>query len=121
MGSCVVMVNSGGSNRWQVVSLRSVAFQCGRCGVSGEKSTPAHLSPKSVAPGQGKELLQLSVFGLGGDEDGDVGVGVFPESEEILIGGAGFGCITLEHVSAGEGEPGQWMNHTQGGNRAVCQ
>src|SRR5260370_69116 len=81
-----------------------VAMECGRGGVSGEKSTPAHLSPKSVAPGQGKELLQLSVFGLGGDEDGDVGVGVFPESEEILIGGAGFGCITLEHVSPGEGE-----------------
>src|SRR5258708_769460 len=102
MGSCVVMVNSGGSNRWQVVSLRSVAFQCGRCGVRGEKSTPAHLSPKSVAPGQGKELLQLSVFGLGGDEDGDVGVGVFPQREEVLIGPARLRCIALQRVSAGE-------------------
>jgi len=28
-------------------------------------------------------------------EDGDVGVGVFPEREEVLIGGAGFGSGVL--------------------------
>jgi hypothetical protein len=32
-------------------------------------------------------LLQLGVLRLGFFEDGDIGVGVFPESEEILIGG----------------------------------
>ena len=31
--------------------------------------------------------LQLRVLGLGLPQDGDVGVGVLPESEEILIGG----------------------------------
>ncbi len=36
-------------------------------------------------------LVELSVFGLGLFEDGDVRVGVFPEGEEILVGGAGFG------------------------------
>ena len=36
-------------------------------------------------------LFQLRVLRLGFFEDGDVGVGVFPEGEEILIGGAGFG------------------------------
>jgi hypothetical protein len=34
-------------------------------------------------------LRELGVFGLGLLEDGDVGVGIFPEGEEILIGGAG--------------------------------
>jgi hypothetical protein len=33
------------------------------------------------------ELLQLRVLRLGLFQDGDVGVGVFPEGEEILIGG----------------------------------
>src|SRR6266568_4110611 len=35
------------------------------------------------------QLLQLRVLSLSLDKDGDVGVGVFPEGEEILIGGAG--------------------------------
>ncbi len=32
------------------------------------------------------ELLQLCVLRLGFIQDGDVGVGVFPEAEEILVG-----------------------------------
>jgi hypothetical protein len=32
-------------------------------------------------------LLQLGVFRLGLLEDGDVGVGVFPEREELFVGG----------------------------------
>ena len=36
-------------------------------------------------------LLPLRVLRLGLLEDGDVRIGVFPEREEILIGGAGFG------------------------------
>jgi hypothetical protein len=32
-------------------------------------------------------LLQFRVLGSGLFEDGDVGVGVFPECEEILVGG----------------------------------
>ncbi len=35
-------------------------------------------------------LLKFGVFGFGLFEDGDVGVGVFPEGEEVLVGGAGF-------------------------------
>src|SRR5215469_2361127 len=34
-------------------------------------------------------LLQFRVLGLGLLQDGDVGVGVFPQCEEILIGGEG--------------------------------
>ena len=33
------------------------------------------------------DLLQLCVLGLGFLQDGDVGIGVFPEGEEILVGG----------------------------------
>ena len=32
-------------------------------------------------------LLQLRVLGFGFFQDGDVGVGVFPEREEIFVGG----------------------------------
>ena len=48
------------------------------------------------------QLLQLGVFGFCGDEDGNVGVGVFPEREEVLIGGARLGCIAGESVGAGQ-------------------
>ena len=37
-------------------------------------------------------LFQLCELPLGLLQDGDVGVGVFPEREEILIGGAGLGA-----------------------------
>jgi len=33
------------------------------------------------------ELLQLRVLGFGLLKDGDVGVGVFPEGEEVFVGG----------------------------------
>jgi hypothetical protein len=36
-----------------------------------------------------ERLFQLRVFRFRSDEDGNVGVGVFPEREEILIGRAG--------------------------------
>ena len=45
-----------------------------------------------------KQLLQLHVLRLGLLQDGDVGVGVFPEGEEILIGSFRFGRIALEHI-----------------------
>ena len=49
-------------------------------------------------------LLQLRVLRLGLLQDGNVGVGVFPEREEILICGSGFGGVALQHVGAGEAE-----------------
>ena len=44
------------------------------------------------------ELLQLRVFRLGDDEDGNVGVGVFPEGEELLVGCLGFGGVALHGI-----------------------
>ena len=49
------------------------------------------LSPSGGATctvaGNQKGLLQLRVLGFGLLEDGDVWIGVFPESEEVFIGG----------------------------------
>jgi hypothetical protein len=48
-----------------------------------------------------KKSLQLGVFGFGGDQDGDVRVGVFPDSKEVLIRGAGLrGVDRLEFFFA---------------------
>jgi hypothetical protein len=49
-----------------------------------------------------RALLQLCVVGLGGDEDRDVGVGVFPQNEELLIRGARASHVALHRASAGE-------------------
>jgi len=47
-------------------------------------------------------LLQLRVLGLCLHQDRDVGVGVLPQREEVLIGGAGFGGVARCREGAGE-------------------
>ena len=37
-------------------------------------------------------------------EDGDIGIGVLPQSEEILISGAGLGAVALQQKSAAEAQ-----------------
>ena len=49
-------------------------------------------------------LLKLRVFRFCSDEDGNVRICVFPKREEILIGGAGFRGVALQHVRAGKAE-----------------
>jgi hypothetical protein len=51
--------------------------------------------------------LQLCVFRLGLLQDWDVGVGVFPKREEVLIGRPGFRGITGKNIGAVEAEMGQ--------------
>ena len=51
--------------------------------------------------------MQLGGFGLGSKENGEVGVRVFPEREEILVLGAGFGGVAVQSVSASEPELGE--------------
>src|SRR5271166_2722772 len=46
--------------------------------------------------------FQLGVFGFRGDEDGNAGVGVFPQSQEILIRCSGLGRITLKRIGTGD-------------------
>ena len=52
-------------------------------------------------------LLQLRVLRLGFFQDGDVGVGVFPEGEEILIGFSGFRRVASEHGAARQPQVGK--------------
>jgi hypothetical protein len=39
-----------------------------------------------------QKLLQLRVFRFRSDEDGNVGVGIFPQNEEVLV------CLPVERV-----------------------
>jgi hypothetical protein len=48
--------------------------------------------------------MQLGVFGFCGYEDGDIGVGVFPECEEIVVGGTSLRCVALKGIGAGKTE-----------------
>src|ERR1039458_8275582 len=57
------------------------------------------------------QLLQLRVLGLGLLQDGDVGVGVFPEGEEILVCSLRFGGIACHRIGASELEMGQCSSH----------
>lgn len=47
-------------------------------------------------------LFQLCVLQLSSDENGDVGVSVFPEREEILIGGLGFRHVAFHRVGSAD-------------------
>ena len=60
------------------------------------------VSPRdSSATGNSGSLLQLRVLRLGFLQDGDVGVGVFPEGEEVLVNRARLGGVALKRVGAG--------------------
>ena len=47
-------------------------------------------------------LLQLRILGFRLLVDGDVGVGVFPESEEVLVSCTGFGTFARENVGTAQ-------------------
>jgi hypothetical protein len=64
-----------------------------------------------VVVNAGKPLLQLRVLRFGFCQDGDVGVGVFPKGEEILIGRLRFGSVALQNVGTGQAQ----MRHHSGG------
>jgi len=50
---------------------------------------------------------QVPVLGLGLLQNGNVGVGVFPEGEEILIRGTSLGSVAGENVCPGEADMGE--------------
>ena len=52
-------------------------------------------------------LSQLGALRFGLLEDGYVGVGVFPNCEKVLIGGMGFGGVSLKGESTCQAQPGE--------------
>ncbi len=62
-------------------------------------------APQEVMKARG--LFQPCVLRLGFPQDGNIRVGVFPDREEILIGGAGLGSVALHGVSTRQSDAGQ--------------
>jgi len=67
------------------------------------------------------ELLQLRVFCLGFEQYRNVGIGVFPECEEILIRGTGLGRVALESVGASQLEMCQYADGFIQNNAAIVE
>src|ERR1700694_1100681 len=65
--------------------------------------------------------LQLRVLRLGFLQDRDVGVGVFPEGEEVLIGGASLGGVSLQRVRTSQAEMGQYARREVHNNATVLE
>jgi hypothetical protein len=61
-------------------------------------------NPNAFFKRPSEHSLQLRVLGFGLLQDGDVGVCVFPEGEEILIGGLCLGSVGFHRIGAGEPE-----------------
>src|SRR5436309_12794274 len=66
---------------------------------------------RSTGPRKDAELLQLPVLYLGFLQDGDVGVGVFPEREEILVRALRFGGVACHRVGTSELKTRQCSGH----------
>src|SRR5467141_305273 len=61
-----------------------------------------------------RALFQLCVLGLGGDEHRNVGVGVLPHRQKILVGRARADRIAFERSRACQAQSGQWISRTEG-------
>ena len=53
-------------------------------------------------------LFQLCVLRLGFFQDGDIGVGVSPKAQEVLISGAALILVVRKRVGASQSQLGQW-------------
>ncbi len=58
-----------------------------------------------------RQLLQLRVLRLGFPQDGDVGVGVFPEREEVLVLRASLDGVAGKGVGASEAQVRQCADY----------
>jgi len=58
-----------------------------------------------LAPERG--LLQVRALLLDFHQDGDVGGGILPEGEEVLIGAFCFGCVAVHCVGSAKLEMGE--------------
>src|SRR6266404_896935 len=68
-----------------------------------------------------RALFQLCVLGLGGDEHRNVGVGVLPHRQKILVGRARADRIAFERSRACQAQSGQWISRTEGVRPSLIQ
>ena len=54
-------------------------------------------------------LFQICVLRLGFLQDGDIGVGVSPKAQEVLISGAALILVVRKRVGARQSQLGQWQ------------
>jgi len=66
-------------------------------------------------------LLQLRALGYGLLEDGDIGVGAFPEGEEVMIGCVRLGRITRHRVRTTKWETSECSSHKVQHDTSVVQ
>ncbi len=59
-----------------------------------------HRKSRSTSEQELATLMQLRILRRGFLQDRNVGVGIFPEREEVLIGNAGISCFSLRCESA---------------------
>src|SRR5258708_40302498 len=95
---------------------------------SGQRSTCQWSRPQFQLPGprltwqqtgvnEPLGLVQTRVLVFRLFQGGKVGVGVFPESEQVLIGGACTGCVSGEGERAGQLKLAEKMERGEGKNR----
>jgi hypothetical protein len=96
---------------WHIV-VSIERYRCTPKDLKGRLGSEAILTRRSLTPSvtatvvQPLSVREPGVFLFGLDQDRDVGIGVFPEFQEVLIGGAGFGHVIGNHIGAGETESG---------------
>src|SRR5271170_86198 len=69
--------------------------ECHRNGSANNYSSVTEVSEFAFC----RALVQLGLLGFGLTQNGDVGVGISPQGEEVLICGAGFVLIARERLS----------------------
>src|SRR5437016_5591189 len=67
------------------------------------------------------QSLQFRGLRFCSDEDRNVGVGIFPESKEILIRGAALGSVALHRIGASQLKVGQRTNGFVEHNSAMVE
>jgi hypothetical protein len=92
----ITLKESGRGGSFRLTLNARVIADCGKTAPSGRGSDQSRARQQAVTEyatvTEGNRSLQLCVFRLGLFEDRDVGVGVFPEGEEFLVGGL---CLSL--------------------------
>jgi len=95
--------SSPGSDFWPE-SVPYYAWAYNRLRVPFTESTAGHLGifcrdRRRALKSETNALVEIRVLGLGLLQNGNVRIRIFPEREEILIGGFRFGLITRQCVS----------------------